>query len=67
MADEDNKRIIGQIALREKMREIALQPFLDGYNYNPGDDDLDNEQPISIRVTLGDYRRLRSIIRHVAK
>ena len=27
-----------------------------GYNYDPGDSDLDDERPISVRMTLGDYR-----------
>lgn len=29
----------------------------DGYSYDPGDSDLDDEQPIHFRMTLGDYRR----------
>jgi hypothetical protein len=28
-----------------------------GYDYDPGDGDLDNEQPIHVRMTLADYRR----------
>ena len=28
-----------------------------GYEYDPGDSDLDDEQPISVSITLGDYRR----------
>jgi len=28
-----------------------------GYNYDPGSSDLDDEQPIHVRITLGDYRR----------
>jgi hypothetical protein len=28
-----------------------------GYDYNPGCSDLDDEQPIWVRMTLGDYRR----------
>ena len=35
----------------------ALKAVVDGYDYNPGDSDLDNEQHISVRMTLGDYRR----------
>jgi len=46
---------------REQSRPIeilaALKAVVDGYDYNPGDSDLDNEQPISVRMTLGDYRR----------
>lgn len=37
----------------------ALEPFLEGFNYDPGHSDLDNEQSISVRVELGDWRRLR--------
>lgn len=28
-----------------------------GYDYNPGSSDLDDEQSINVRMTLGDYRR----------
>jgi hypothetical protein len=46
---------------REQSRPIeilaALKAVVDGYDYNPGDSDLDNEQHISVRMTLGDYRR----------
>ncbi len=34
-----------------------LRAVCDGYSYDPGDSDLDNEQPITVRMTLGDYRR----------
>jgi hypothetical protein len=37
-------------------------PFRDGFNYNPGHSDLDNEQPIHIKVTLGDWRRLNYLL-----
>ncbi len=40
----------------------ALKPFLDGFEYDPGQSDLDNEQPIHIRVTLGDWRRARFLV-----
>jgi len=33
-----------------------------GYPYNPGDSDLDNEQPIHVRMTLGDYRRATRLL-----
>ena len=33
-----------------------LDTFLQGYTYDPGDSDLDNEQPIHVTATLGDYR-----------
>jgi sigma54-dependent transcription regulator len=28
-----------------------------GFTYDPGHSDLDNEQPITVSMTLGDYRR----------
>ena len=36
----------------------AAQPFRDAFDYDPGHSDLDDEQPITITVTLGDWRRL---------
>lgn len=45
-------------AENEALKE-ALRPFFDGFSYDPGHSDLDNEQPISVRVQLGDWRRAR--------
>lgn len=41
--------------------EIALRPFVEAFAKvtNPGDSDLDNEQPYHITVTLGDLRLAR--------
>jgi hypothetical protein len=39
------------------MKNKSATAIIKGYNYDPGDSDLDNEQPISVRMTLGDYRR----------
>lgn len=36
----------------------ALLAVVNGYDYNPGCSDLDDEQPIHVRMTLGDYRRI---------
>ena len=36
----------------------AARPFLEAFDYDPGHSDLDNEQPIAVHVTLGDWRRL---------
>jgi hypothetical protein len=33
-----------------------------GYDYNPGSSDLDDEQPISVSMTLGDYRKIVRLI-----
>ncbi len=35
----------------------VLEEICSGYPYNPGDSDLDNDQPIRVRMTLGNYRR----------
>lgn len=38
-----------------------IKPLLDevvrAYDYNPGSSDLDDEQPVTLTVTLGAYRR----------
>lgn len=36
----------------------AAKAIRDAFHYDPGHSDLDNEQPIAIHVTLGDWRRL---------
>lgn len=35
----------------------VLRAVADGYTYDPGSSDLDDEQPITVRMSLGDYRR----------
>ena len=35
----------------------VLEAVSKGYLYDLGDSDLDDEQPITVRITLGDYRR----------
>jgi hypothetical protein len=35
----------------------VLKAVASGYTYDPGSSDLDDEQPIHVRMTLGDYRR----------
>lgn len=44
-----------------------LQAITDGYRYTPGDSDLDNEQPINVRMTLGEYRRASNLLHEVQK
>ncbi len=39
---------------------LILRAILDGYDYNPGSSDLDDEQIIHVRMTLGEYRRARA-------
>lgn len=50
----------------EALKE-ALRPFFDGFSYDPGHSDLDNEQPISVRVQLGDWRRARRVLAALSK
>lgn len=40
----------------------ALKVCAAGYTPDPGTSDLYNEQPIYLRITLGDYRRMGHII-----
>jgi hypothetical protein len=41
--------------------ERDVLPLIDavhsGFTYDPGHSDLDDEQPITVSMTLGDYRR----------
>lgn len=39
----------------------VLEAIVEGFVYDPGHSDLDDEQPIHVRMTLGDYRRARRI------
>ena len=40
----------------------AARRIRDAFTYNPGHSDLDNEQPITITVTLGDWRKLNYVL-----
>jgi hypothetical protein len=40
----------------------AAKVFRDAFHYDPGHSDLDDEQPIHITVTLGDWRRLNYLL-----
>ena len=40
----------------------AAAKFRDSFDYDPGQYDLDDEQPITIFVTLGDWRRLNMLL-----
>jgi hypothetical protein len=42
---------------RKTLADVARK-FRDAFHYNPGHSDLDREQPITITVTLGDWRDL---------
>lgn len=50
----------------DELKEMAAV-IRDAFKYDPGHSDLDNEQPIHISVTLGDWRRLNyALMRHAA-
>jgi hypothetical protein len=34
-----------------------IKAVCEGFEYDPGHSDLDDEQPITVRMTLGEYRR----------
>jgi hypothetical protein len=40
----------------------AARKICESFIYDPGHSDLDNEQPIAIHCTLGDWRRLNSAL-----
>ena len=42
--------------------EQAAGSVIAGFTYDPGTSDLDDEQPIVVRMTLGEYRRLRALL-----
>lgn len=39
-----------------------LQIIVDGFTYDPGHSDLDDEQMIHVCMTLGDYRRANQLL-----
>ena len=61
---------LSETALRVKAeRDDAVKLLLkvrNAFTYDPGHSDLDNEQPIHISMTLGDWRRIDFFLR-VAK
>lgn len=54
-----NTRLIAAAPEHARSSEVIVA----GYDYNPaGLHDLDDEQPIHVSMTLGDYRRARAAI-----
>ena len=51
---------------RKTLADVARK-FRDAFHYNPGHSDLDREQPIHVRVTLGDWRDLNFILRQLER
>jgi hypothetical protein len=56
-----------QLRVLARNAKPLLQAIVDGFTYDPGHSDLDNEQPISVRMTLGDYRRASNLLYEVKK
>jgi hypothetical protein len=57
------QKIADQRAIEVADLRLAAKPFLDAFKYDPGHSDLGSEQPITITVTLGDWRRLNKALR----
>ena len=45
----------------------VVKAVVDGMTYDPGHSDLDDEQPIHVSMTLGDYRRARRLLYELEK
>lgn len=52
-----------QAQARIAQLEALLRVFVDGFKYDPGTSDLDNEQPIVSWVTLGHWRKADHALR----
>ena len=46
-----------QLGFLERDVFPLIKAVRDGYDYDPGSSDLDDEQPIVVRISLGEYRR----------
>ncbi len=44
-----------------------LDSLVSGYTYDPGSSDLDNEQPIHVLMTLGEYRQASNLLHELRK
>jgi hypothetical protein len=67
--DTMSVRITAEQAIRFLSRDVLplLQAVKDGYDYDPGDSDSDDEQPIRVSITLGEYRRAVRLLPEVEK
>lgn len=61
MNDGEQLRILGSNT------QLLCKAIVDGFLYDPGHSDLDNEQPINVRMTLGDYRRASGLLYELNK
>jgi hypothetical protein len=44
-----------------------VKAVVDGFTSDPGTSDLDNEQPITVRMSLGEYRRAERLYYELRK
>lgn len=44
-----------------------IEAVCNGYDYDPGSSDLDDEQPANISIPLGEYRRARRLYYELTK
>ena len=56
-----------QLECLERDITPLLEAVLGGFIYDPGHSDLDDEQPIHVSMTLGDYRRARRLLHELRK
>jgi hypothetical protein len=43
------------------LADDVIKAVVAGYDYDPGSSDLDDEQPIHVQMTLGDYRKAKRL------
>lgn len=62
-------KVTPEMNLRFLARDVLplVRAVVYGFEYDPGHSDLDNEQPIHISMTLGDYRRARGLLHELEK
>ena len=56
--EEANARLIAAAPEQNELLQIVKA----GFDEDPGTSDLDDEQPICVRMTLGDYRRIKRVL-----
>jgi len=44
-----------------------IRAVKEGMDYDPGHSDLDDEQPVHVRITLGEYRSARRLLYELEK
>jgi hypothetical protein len=61
LVEQLERDIAAAKAENERLRELA-RLIAAASDYNPGESDLDDEQPVTCYITLGDVRRARSAL-----